>query len=318
MVATQIEVHAKYGGVVPELASRKHDEAIVSVVRSALGRAGVEAGELDGVAVTRGPGLVGGLLVGLQAAKGLSYGLGIPFVGVNHVEGHLLSIFLEKEPGFPFVGLVVSGGHTTLVYVRAPGDYRLLGSTRDDAAGEAFDKVAKLLGLSYPGGISIEKAAREGDEQAVDFPRAFVKSGPLDFSFSGLKTSVRNHVSRLVGEERLAEAPDLLAKNQVADISASFQYAVVRALVLKSFRALVDRRCETLVVTGGVAANERLRRETEDIGGKKGVCVLFPSKRYCTDNAAMIAALGHRRLAAGESDPYGIGARSRWPVGDPG
>lgn len=303
VVSTQEEVHREYGGVVPELASRRHMENIVPVVRAALDLAGVALKEVEAVAVTRGPGLVGSLFVGLMFAKAIAYARALPFVGVNHLMGHLLAVFLEREVAFPFVGLVVSGGHTSLYLARDFLDYQLLGETRDDAAGEAFDKVAKLLGLGYPGGPIIEKLAREGDPQAIPFPRPMMEEG-FAFSFSGLKTAVRNYVAR-------NPAPDL------KDIAASFQEAVFDVLISKALRAAEAFGTPRIVVSGGVAANRRLRERFSEEAGRRGLEVYFPSPRYCTDNAAMIALAGYELLRAGRRDPLDLNALSRWPLGRP-
>lgn len=303
VVSSQEEVHREYGGVVPELASRRHMENIVPVIRAALGKAGVGVVDLEAVAVTRGPGLIGSLFVGLMTAKAIAYARGLPFVGVNHLMGHLLSVFLTQEVPFPFVGLVVSGGHTSLYLAKGPLDYQLLGETRDDAAGEAFDKVAKLLGLGYPGGPIIERLAREGDPQAIPFPRPMLDEG-YSFSFSGLKTAVRNYVHR---------TPDV----DVRDIAASFQEAVFDVLVGKAIRAAQALGVGRIVVAGGVAANRRLRERFLEEGERAGLEVYFPSREHCTDNAAMIALAGYELLRAGRRDSLDLNALSRWPLGWP-
>jgi N6-L-threonylcarbamoyladenine synthase len=287
IVASQVDVHHRYGGVVPELACRKHIEAIGPVYQAALDGAGLALADLDAVAVTRGPGLIGALLVGLSFAKSLAYATGKPLIPVNHLEGHICSAFLEAPNlACPFVCLVVSGGHTDLYYCEAPGAYRLLGQTRDDAAGEAFDKVSKLLGLGYPGGPVIDRLAREGDPQAVRFPRAYLERDSLDFSFSGIKTAVLHYVRK--------HAP-----LQVADLAASFQQAVVDVLVDKTLAAA--RRCEAsrVVVTGGVAANSQLRRAMHAACVEAGLQLVIPHPRLCTDNGAMIAAAAHWRYREG-------------------
>ncbi len=304
LVSSQDEVHRKYGGVVPELASRRHMENIVPVIRGAMEGAGVSFDDLEGVAVTRGPGLIGSLFVGLMAAKAIAFAKGLPFVGVNHLMGHLLAVFLEEEVPFPFVGLVVSGGHTSLFLVEDFLRYRPLGRTRDDAAGEAFDKVAKLLGLGYPGGRIIERLAREGDPRAVPFPRPWLE-GSLDFSFSGLKTAVANFVRTHSPTER-----------DIPDIAASFQEAVIDVLVGKTVKAALHLDVRTVVVSGGVASNERLRGRFSEEGKAKGIQVFFPSPRYCTDNAAMIGVAGYELLKAGRRDPWELNALSRWPLGE--
>lgn len=312
LIYSQIATHAPYGGIVPELAARKHIETLAAMVRKALEESGDTLDSIEGIAVTHGPGLIGSLLVGLNYAKALAWAREIPFVGVNHVEGHLTSIFLEHPQlaAEPFMGLVVSGGHTSLLYVRAPGDYVRVGNTRDDAVGEAFDKAAKLLGLPYPGGPAIDKLAKEGDERAINFPRAQIKKAPLDFSFSGLKTAVRLAVQERGGLEGMSETDK-------ADIAAGFQWAAVRALLLKARRAMDEYGVKHLAVIGGVAANSRLRAECEAFEREFGIRSYFPSLKYCTDNAAMIASLGARRLCAGERDDVCLPAASRLPVGIP-
>jgi N6-L-threonylcarbamoyladenine synthase len=287
VVASQVDIHHRYGGVVPELACRKHIEAIGPVYRAALDEAGLTLVDLDAIAVTRGPGLIGALLVGLSFAKSLAYATGKPLVAVNHLEGHICSAFLEApDLACPFVCLVVSGGHTDLYHCKAPGAYRLLGQTRDDAAGEAFDKVSKLLGLGYPGGPVIDRLAREGDPKAIRFPRAYLERDSLDFSFSGIKTAVLHYVRK--------HAP-----KQVADLAASFQQAVVDVLVEKTLAAA--RQCEAsrVVVTGGVAANSQLRREMHAACVEAGLQLVIPHPRLCTDNGAMIAAAAHWHLHLG-------------------
>ncbi len=311
LIYSQVAMHAPYGGIVPELASRKHIETLPALVGQALSEAGVSIQDIEAVAATRGPGLIGALLVGLSYAKALAWARKIPFVGVNHVEAHLVSIWIEKPELFakPFLGLVVSGGHTALFHVKGLGNYSRLGSTRDDAAGEAFDKAAKLLGLPYPGGPQVDRLAREGDERAVPFPRAHVKDSPYAFSFSGLKTAVRLEVERRGGLQNIAQADR-------AHIAAGFQWAAVRALVLRAQRALVDFHLDDLVVTGGVAANSRLRSECDALSKEIGVRVHFPATVYCTDNAGMIAALGARLLESGVRHDVTLGAASRLPVGE--
>lgn len=310
LIYSQVATHAPFGGIVPELASRKHIETLSGLVDRSLQAARATMDEIEGVAVTRGPGLIGSLLVGLNYAKALAWARRLPLVGVNHIEAHLTSIWIEKPDLVtrPFVGLVVSGGHTSLFVVRGLGDYVRMGSTRDDAVGEAYDKVAKLLGLPYPGGPAIDKLAREGNERAIDFPQAHIKDAPYSFSFSGLKTAVRNEIEKLGGLEQMT-------KPQQVDIAASFQFAAVRALINKAMKVLADRNLSDLVVTGGVAANSRLREECERMGEKHRFSAHFPRMAYCTDNAAMIAALGARYLAAGVRDDIRLSAASRLPVG---
>ena len=299
VVASQGEIHNRYGGVVPELASRRHMEVIVAATEEALGRAGLSADEIDGVAVTCGPGLIGALLVGLSFAKGLAYGLGRPLIGVNHVEGHILSIFLEREVPFPYLGLVVSGGHTHLYLVEDFGKYALLGATLDDAAGEAFDKVAKLLKLGYPGGRVIDELAKRGDPRAIDFPRSLLSDSSLNFSFSGLKTAVANFVRR----HRPEDIPAMLHH-----IAASFQEAVVDVLVRRCREAALRLNVDRVVVTGGVAANSRLRHRLKEEFADLGKEVFFPRPSLCTDNGAMIAHVGYRGLVRGLSSSLELNA----------
>jgi N6-L-threonylcarbamoyladenine synthase len=299
VVASQDAVHAPYGGVVPELASRRHLEAILPVIRQALARAHLGLGDLDGIAVTQGPGLVGSLLIGCSVAKSLAYARRLPLVGVNHLEGHICAAHLQ-EPGLtaPFLALVVSGGHTALYQAGAGRRYERIGQTRDDAAGEAFDKVAKLLGLGYPGGPAIERVAAAGDPKAIAFPTAQMSDGALDFSFSGLKTAVSLYVAR--------RRP--LAAAEVADVAASFQATAVKMLVRRTVRAALDRGVRRLVLTGGVAANTALRLALQAECDARGWQLAVPARSLCTDNAAMIAAAGHDRLVAGERAPLTMNA----------
>lgn len=291
VVASQDAVHDRFGGVVPELASRSHVTAILPVIERALAAAELDLGGIDALAVTYGPGLVGSLLVGLQTAKAIAFARGLPLVGVNHHEGHLYAIFLgDDPPELPFVGLIVSGGHTSLVHVRGFGDYVMLGETRDDAAGEAFDKGAKMLGLPYPGGVHIERLARGGDATVVPFPRALPRRDSLEFSFSGLKTSLRTHL------ERSPPRTDA----QLADVCASLQAAIVDVLVRKAVRAVRDTGAARLVLAGGVAANGALRARCEEAAAAHTFRLHLPERRLCTDNAAMIAAAGYARLQRGE------------------
>ena len=293
VVSSQVDLHAQYGGVVPEVASRAHVDLIVPVVADALGEAGVELHDLDAVAATRGPGLAGALLVGVSAAKALALVAGIPYVGVNHLEAHLYAGWLEQpELATPLVVLLVSGGHTMLVAVDGPGEYRILGQTVDDAAGEAFDKVARFLGLGYPGGPAIDRLARQGDPRAIPFPRAM--PGELDCSFSGLKTAVVHNVRA---------HPEVV----VADVAASFQEAVVDQLLDKLARAADVAEATTLVLGGGVAANSRLRERTEALAAATGRSAFLPPLALCTDNAAMIAATAAFRLAADGPTPLDSG-----------
>jgi tRNA N6-adenosine threonylcarbamoyltransferase len=299
IVASQDDVHAPYGGIVPELASRRHIEVMLPVLRRALDGAGITLGDADGIAVTQGPGLVGSLLVGCSVAKAIAYALDKPLVGVNHLEGHIYAAFLEAQPpDYPFLALVVSGGHTALYVARARGQYERIGQTRDDAAGEAFDKVAKLLGLGYPGGPIIERVARDGDARAIRLPTAQMSDGAPDFSFSGIKTAVSLYVKRA----------GALAPSAVADVAASFQATVVKMLVRKTVSAARRLALRRLVLTGGVAANSSLRAALEAECAERGWELHVPSRRLCTDNAAMIAAAGHDRLEAGERAPLTMNA----------
>jgi N6-L-threonylcarbamoyladenine synthase len=304
VVASQILTHAPYGGVVPEVASRQHVATIVPVIRRAIADAGIGFGDLDAVAVTCGPGLVGALLVGVETAKALAFALGKPLCGVNHLAGHLAAAALEdptlpSPPPFPHLALLVSGGHTAIIRVDEPGKTRLLGATRDDAAGEAFDKGARLLGLGYPGGAALERLATEGDPQAFDFPSAARMPG-LDFSFAGLKTAVSTWLAKRRNGESTASAEFATATGSaalpqgeaLADLCASFQRAVVDVLVRKSRRALVREGLSALVVCGGVAANRGLRATLAEAARVDGFALFIPPPKRCTDNASMIAAAG--------------------------
>ncbi|MGH7334421.1 MAG: tRNA (adenosine(37)-N6)-threonylcarbamoyltransferase complex transferase subunit TsaD [Candidatus Rokuibacteriota bacterium] len=291
IVASQVAVHAPYGGIVPELASRRHLELMVPVVEQALAEAGMSLSALDGIAVTCGPGLVGSLLVGCSVAKSLAWARGLPLVGVNHLEGHIFAAVLTDDPpAHPFLALVVSGGHTALYHVPEPLRYVLVGQTRDDAAGEAFDKVAKLLGLGFPGGPAIERVARNGDPGAVPFTLAHMTDQAPDFSFSGIKTAVSLYTKR--------QAP--LSGAQVADLAASFQATVCAMLVRKTLHAALTLGVKCVVLTGGVAANSVLRARLVSAGAEHGLTLHVPPPVLCTDNAAMIAAAGTARLLAGK------------------
>jgi N6-L-threonylcarbamoyladenine synthase len=306
VISSQVEIHKRFGGVVPELASREHLDKIVPVVEEAFARAGVGKEEIDGIAVTRGPGLVGSLLVGLSFAKAMAYALEKPFVGVNHIEGHIYSVVFDNPAiEYPAFALVVSGGHTNLFLVPEPGRYRVLARTRDDAAGEAYDKVAKMLGLGYPGGPIIERLAREGDPRAVRFQVPRMGDGLPDFSFSGLKTAVSRHV-RETGLQPVAEGEE--PSQAVKDLAASFQSVVIRSLVGTTERLAAEHRPRTLIVAGGVACNEALREASRELGRKLGVPAYFPSRHLSTDNAAMIAAAGTVKLRAGFSDGLDLDA----------
>jgi len=287
-VLSQVALHAPYGGVVPEVASRNHLKAIVPVVREALEGASARVGDLDGVAVTIGPGLIGSLLVGVQFAKGLAAAAGLPLVGVNHLEAHVMASFLgDDPPAFPFVALAVSGGHTSLYRVDGWGRIALLGRTLDDAAGEAFDKAAAVLGLPYPGGVSVDRASEGRDPAAVRFPRALIRDGTLNMSFSGLKTALRRHMHDL---------PAPPGEEETGDIAASFQEAVVDVLVAKTMAAATASGVRDVVVAGGVAANRRLRRRMTEAAEGHGLALRLVPVDLCTDNAAMVAGLGCRYL----------------------
>lgn len=298
VISSQIELHRPFGGVFPELAAREHLAKIEPVVKESLMKAGIEFKDLDAVAVTQGPGLIGSLLVGVSYAKALAWGLEIPFIGVNHIEGHVYSIVFENPPvEYPALALIVSGGHTNLFYIPEEGKYKIVSRTRDDAAGEAFDKVGKMLGLSYPGGPVIEKIAKTGDAAKIKFPIAKISDGRPDFSFSGLKTAV----SRYIRENEILPASDNESVSQeIRDIAASFQLTVVKSLMINVEKLAIQLQPKTLIVAGGVACNGALREAAETFGLKMNLPVYFPSKHLSTDNAAMIAAAGYFHLQKGE------------------
>ncbi len=304
-VASQVDLHAQYGGVFPEMASRQHVLAVYPIVQQALREAHLSLDELDAVAVTRGPGLPGSLVVGVNAAKGLALGSGLPLVGVNHLEGHIYAAWLYRqdpppaEPRFPILALIVSGGHTELVLIRDHLHYERLGGTLDDAAGEAFDKAARMMGLPYPGGPAIQQAGAEGDPQSFKFPRAWLGDS-WNFSFSGLKTAVLRQVQSIKAQR------DALP---VADLAASFEAAVVEVLVVKTLRAAERFGAASVLVAGGVSANRRLRQE---ISLRAPLPVHIPPLEFCTDNAAMIAAAGSRRFAAGQRDALDMDVLPTW------
>jgi N6-L-threonylcarbamoyladenine synthase len=309
VVSSQISVHQKYGGVVPELASRKHIESIVPIVAQALETAKLTLREIDGIAVTQGPGLVGSLLVGLSFAKALSFATGLPLVGVNHIEAHLSAIFLEEKTlKFPFIGLVVSGGHTSLFRVDGFGKYERLGQTRDDAAGEAFDKVAKLLGLGYPGGPIIDELSKTGNPKAIRFPRSYLGKNSFDFSFSGIKTAVVNYV------KAHPETPGGYREDLIRDIVSSFQEAVVEVLMKKTLQAAQHEGLKRVVLSGGVAANHHLRQRIKEEASQQKVRVYVPSPSFCTDNAAMVGVVGYEYLKRGIRSPYSLNAFSNLPL----
>lgn len=292
VVSSQVDVHYKYGGIVPELASRKHIEDIVPIVKEAVTKAGINFKHIDALAVTQGPGLIGSLIVGLSFAKSFAYTLGIPWIGINHLEGHINSVFLESNPPkFPFVSLLASGGHTGIYYVKYHTDIELMGQTRDDAAGEAFDKVSKVLGLGYPGGIEIDRLAKKGDPAKIVFPRTYLDKSDFDFSFSGIKTAVNRYI-QTHGDEY---------KDQIPDIIAGFQESVVDVLSYKVLNAAMEKRCDQISIVGGVAANSRLRERVIKDAEPKGIKVHIPSIDLCGDNAAMIAATGYHYLKNGKA-----------------
>lgn len=304
--ASQVDIHGIYGGVVPELAARDHIRKVTPLVESALEGAGLERGQLDAVAYTAGPGLAGALMVGATVGRSLAFAMDVPAIGVHHMEGHLLSPLLECEaPQFPFLSLLVSGGHTMLVDVRALGEYRILGQTRDDAVGEAFDKFAKLLGLPYPGGPSIEQSALRGRCDRFVFPRPMAGHQTLEFSFSGLKTHAMLEASR-----------HELDQQTVCDLANAFQEAAVEALVAKCRQALAATGHDSLIVAGGVGANRFLRKRLDTLGRSLDVQVFLPSLQLCTDNGAMIAYAGYLRLSSGEREALGYEVRPRWSLED--
>lgn len=304
MLHSQVDIHAEYGGVVPEIASRDHVRKWVTLTKSCVADAGIELDELDAVAYTSGPGLAGALFTGAVAGRTLAWQLGIKALGVHHLEGHLLAPMLEAQaPGFPFVCLLVSGGHTQLVKVEGVGRYQLLGDTLDDAVGEAFDKTAKMLGLGYPGGPALARAASEGDSNKFNFPRPMAKSADLNFSFSGLKTAA------ITAFEKVDRDPAA-----VNDIAAAFELAAVDALAIKCTKALKQESIKTLVVAGGVAANLKLRALLEETIKSVSGELYFPRLEFCTDNGAMIAYAGAFRLLAGECSGADVTVRPRWPL----
>lgn len=305
VVSSQIATHAEYGGVVPEIASRMHLEMISPVIEEALSLSGASFSDLDGLAVTQGPGLAGALLVGIATAKAISYACGIPLVGVNHIEGHLLARFLEQSVELPFLALVVSGGHTHLYRVDGIGRYVTLGRTLDDAAGEAFDKVAKLVGLPYPGGMQIDRLAGAGDPRAVSLPRPLLHDGSFNFSFSGLKTAVLNHVRKY---------PDAREGQPLSDLCASFQAAVCEVLVGKTAAAARETGIKRLVVAGGVACNSALRREMGTLAAAAGIELHIPSPALCADNAAMLAVPADYYLTHGITSGFELDALPVWSL----
>ncbi|GMT47079.1 MAG: tRNA N6-adenosine threonylcarbamoyltransferase [bacterium] len=307
VVSSQAEIHEKYGGIVPELASRRHIEMIWPVVDEALKTASVRLETLSGIAVCQGPGLIGSLLVGCSFAKAVAYAKGLPLIGVNHLEGHIFSVFLlDQRPAFPFLSLIVSGGHTSLIRVDGFGSYREFGRTRDDAAGEAYDKVAKLLGLGYPGGPLIDELAVKGDPESIPFPRALIP-GTYDFSFSGLKTAVRNYIEKV---SLNISSDQALMQN----VCASFQAAVVDVLVKKTEDAVKKEGIKNVTLTGGVAANRQLRAAMKEMAERMGIELYVPPVALCTDNAAMIAAAGYLHFVRGDIAGVELNPRAYLPV----
>ena len=299
IISSQIDIHKQFGGVVPEVASRKHIESISSIIEEALEEASMTFDDIDIVGVTRGPGLVGALLVGISSAKAIAYSLKKPLVGVNHIHGHVCANFIEhKELEPPFIGLIVSGGHTYLVHVKDYIDYELIGRTRDDAAGEAFDKVARAMGLEYPGGPLIDKMAKVGNKEAIDFPRVMLEKDSYDFSFSGLKTAVLNYLNQMEQKNK----PIV-----VEDVAASFQQAVIDVLVKKTLRLTKEKGLNKIVISGGVAANQGLRSLMEEKAKQNGFEVYYPSRILCTDNAAMIGSCAYFNYIKGNISDYSLG-----------
>ncbi len=308
VIYSQIELHKLYGGVVPEIASRKHVEKINQVIRAAIDEAGVTWDDIDGIAVTYGPGLVGPLLVGVSAAKTLAFAKGKPIVGVHHIEGHIAANYIENaELKPPFMCMVASGGHSHLVYVKDYGEFEIVGRTRDDAAGEAFDKVARAIGLGYPGGPKIDKLSKEGNPEAISFPRAYMEDAPYDFSFSGLKSAVLNYLNS-------CEMKDLEINR--ADVAASFQQAVIDVLTDNSVRAAKDYGCAKLALAGGVASNTSLRQSLIDRCEKEGLEFYYPSPVYCTDNAAMIGVAGYHEFVKGTRHDLYLNAVPNLKIGE--
>ena len=307
VVASQVDIHHEYGGVVPEIAARKHVEAIGSVVETSMKDSGLSFDNLDAVAVTQGPGLVGALLVGFSFAKAFAFGRNLPFVGVNHLEGHITSVFLSDDPpDFPYTALLVSGGHTSIYHVTSHTEFRLMGQTRDDAVGEAYDKVSKMLDLGYPGGRVIDELAKKGDPERIVFPRAWVDKSSFDFSLSGIKSAVRRYITEHEDHREI-----------IPHIVSGFQEAVVEVLVYKLIHAALETKSRHIAIVGGVAANSRLRELALEKGGKKGLKVHIPPMDYCGDNAAMIAAAGYHLLSQGRTSTLSddVYSRAKSPVG---
>ncbi|MCJ8340401.1 MAG: tRNA (adenosine(37)-N6)-threonylcarbamoyltransferase complex transferase subunit TsaD [Pseudomonadales bacterium] len=307
---SQVAMHAEYGGVVPELASRDHIKRLIPLIRQVLAEANTSTEQIEGIAYTAGPGLIGALMVGASTARAIALTWGIPAIAVHHMEGHLLAPMLEQNPPvFPFVALLVSGGHTQLVEVKGIGEYELLGESLDDAAGEAFDKAAKMLGLDYPGGPLIAKLAERGDRTRFKFPRPMVDRPGMDMSFSGLKTFTLNTVNKF-------KTADSLDAQTQADIAAAFEEAVVDTLAIKCKRALQHTQFKQLIIAGGVSANSRLREKLQQMVATQRAVLFYARAEFCTDNGAMIAFAGAQRLMAGQSSDLTIMARPRWPMSE--
>ncbi|PIZ04958.1 MAG: tRNA (adenosine(37)-N6)-threonylcarbamoyltransferase complex transferase subunit TsaD [Gammaproteobacteria bacterium CG_4_10_14_0_8_um_filter_38_16] len=303
LIHSQIDLHQKYGGVVPELASRDHIQKLLPLIQSLLLQFNLSSSDISAIAYTRGPGLIGALMVGSSIARSLAFAWQVPSIGVHHLESHLMAVMLEKDkPTFPFVTLLVSGGHTMLLYAKKYGDYDILGETLDDAAGEAFDKTAKLLGLAYPGGPALAKLALKGNAKRFHFPRPMLNRPGLAFSFSGLKTAAINCFMRHEQDEQLK-----------ADIACAFEDAVIETLMKKAARALEAMCCDQLVIAGGVSANEKLREQANKLT-KQGKKIFFPRREFCTDNAAMVAINGLMRLLQNEKDALDVDVKARWPM----
>jgi N6-L-threonylcarbamoyladenine synthase len=305
LVSSQVDLHKVFGGIVPEIASRQHVELIDGLFKKALDEAGITKEFIHGVGVTAGPGLIGSVLIGLSFAKGLSVALKVPIVGVNHIEAHAMSIFLEKDIDFPFIALVVSGGHTIILYIDDFGSYKVLGSTRDDAVGEAFDKIAKFLGLGYPGGMIIEQMSKKGERNFVMFPRPMIDDKNYDFSFSGLKTSMINYIKKYG-----------VSDQNICNILSSFQEAAFDVLVTKTLNAARDAKIARIVVGGGVASNGRLRELFRERGVHTDIDVFFSSPQFCTDNGAMIAKVAHHYLSKNKTSSLDVAGYSRMKFRD--
>jgi N6-L-threonylcarbamoyladenine synthase len=308
VISTQIDIHKKFGGVVPEVASRKHLENVNLIVQESLLQADITLEEIDAIAVTSGPGLVGALLIGLTTAKALAYSINKPLIGVNHIEGHIAANYIDhKDLKPPFVCLVASGGHSHIVKVTDYDSFEILGQTRDDAAGEAFDKIARSLGLGYPGGPLIDKISSQGNPKAISFPRAYLEEGSYDFSFSGLKSAALNYLNSMKMKDE---------EINIADVAASFQAAVVEVLAEKLIRAAIQHKSKYAVLAGGVAANSKLRQELQRLGAQRGIEVLFPSPILCTDNAAMIGSAAYYRFIKGAASDLDLNAKPNLRIGE--